>query len=376
MKTLDQVEPRTPISSLPHSITAAGSYYLTANLTGVSGSNGITIEASDVTLDLNGFALIGVPGSLEAVAVPAARHNLAIRNGLVRDWGLDGVNALNADNSILAGLRAYRNGLEASFEDGLRVGQNSVVRDCTAEANGRFGIFADDGSTVTGCAASLNGDNGIVVSDYGVVSDCSAKENGFNGIKANLSSTVRGCSAFDNAWNGVDVGSYSTVRDCATYANDRTGVRANFGCTVIGCAAGSNAVDGIEVSQRCKVTDCSTAFNVGDGIEANRDCSIERNVCVGNGNFGDGAGVHTTNGPNVIDGNFVSGNDRGIDVDFGLRSSLIIRNRASNNGSNYEIVANNKVGVIVAAPNTTTAISGSVGGAGVGTTDPWANFSF
>jgi hypothetical protein len=34
MKTLDQVEPRQPISSLPYTISAPGSYYLTTNLTG------------------------------------------------------------------------------------------------------------------------------------------------------------------------------------------------------------------------------------------------------------------------------------------------------------------------------------------------------
>src|SRR5437588_4797633 len=59
MKSLDQIEPRTPISSLPLAITSSGSYYLTTNLTGVSGSDGITVTATDVTLDLNGYSLIG-----------------------------------------------------------------------------------------------------------------------------------------------------------------------------------------------------------------------------------------------------------------------------------------------------------------------------
>src|SRR4029077_1681350 len=55
MKTLDQIEPRTPISSLPYTISAPGSYYVTANLTGISGQNGINISANDVTIDLGGF---------------------------------------------------------------------------------------------------------------------------------------------------------------------------------------------------------------------------------------------------------------------------------------------------------------------------------
>jgi len=61
MKSLDQIEPRTPISSLPFMISSSGSYYFTKNLqfTATSGS-AITINASDVTLDLGGFTLSSI----------------------------------------------------------------------------------------------------------------------------------------------------------------------------------------------------------------------------------------------------------------------------------------------------------------------------
>ena len=67
MKTLEQIEPRVPISSLPFSITGPGSYYLTTNLTGAAGQNGIVVQADNVTLDLNGFALIGASGSSNGI---------------------------------------------------------------------------------------------------------------------------------------------------------------------------------------------------------------------------------------------------------------------------------------------------------------------
>src|SRR5260370_14610978 len=63
-KTLQQVEPRTPISALPFPIGSPGSYYLTTNLTVSAGTHGITIAASRVTLDFSGFSPIGVPGSI------------------------------------------------------------------------------------------------------------------------------------------------------------------------------------------------------------------------------------------------------------------------------------------------------------------------
>ena len=52
MKTLDQLEPRVPISSLPYDITTSGSYYVTTNLVGTAGTNGITIVTDNVTIDL------------------------------------------------------------------------------------------------------------------------------------------------------------------------------------------------------------------------------------------------------------------------------------------------------------------------------------
>src|SRR6186713_1252076 len=65
MKTLDQVEPRKPIDATNtpgdadslFKITQPGSYYLTANVTGVNAKYGIEIAASGVTVDLNGFDL-------------------------------------------------------------------------------------------------------------------------------------------------------------------------------------------------------------------------------------------------------------------------------------------------------------------------------
>jgi hypothetical protein len=91
MKTLDQVKPRTPISAPGTFLTAPGSYYLTTNLvTGSANADGITVRASNVTIDLNGFSIIStfgagtdspvgirIDGSLSEVA------NVTVRNGQI-----------------------------------------------------------------------------------------------------------------------------------------------------------------------------------------------------------------------------------------------------------------------------------------------------
>src|SRR5690242_16063675 len=67
MKSLDQIEPRTPVDAT-HTpgnsfegfiISQPGSYYLTTNILGSSGKDGIEIATNNVSLDLNGFALLG-----------------------------------------------------------------------------------------------------------------------------------------------------------------------------------------------------------------------------------------------------------------------------------------------------------------------------
>jgi hypothetical protein len=89
MKTLDQMEPRTPISTYGTNITAGGSYYLTANLTGASTTqDAITISADNVTIDLNGFALLNTAGtgtSADGISF-TSRKNVTIRNGTIQGF--------------------------------------------------------------------------------------------------------------------------------------------------------------------------------------------------------------------------------------------------------------------------------------------------
>jgi hypothetical protein len=148
MKTLDQIEPRRPLAGpLPLTITNAGSYYLTTNLVGAAAQNGVIINADNVTLDLNGFALLGAPGSFHGITAPSAPKNLAIRNGTVTGWGLAGINLGNASSSQFEGLRVRAN----SF-GGVTAGMTCLVRGCSVENNFNVpGISVADSSVVENC---------------------------------------------------------------------------------------------------------------------------------------------------------------------------------------------------------------------------------
>ena len=151
MKTLDQVEPRTPISSTLYMISNSGSYYLTTNLTGE-----LTIAANNVSLDLNGFSIIGT--GWNAILQSGARSNLHIFNGVIsapNGNGIDFSISSASANGILENLRIYN-----CLIHGIVVGSGFTIRNCTVYNSDLAGIWLDGDSrvtecTVTGCGTGL-----------------------------------------------------------------------------------------------------------------------------------------------------------------------------------------------------------------------------
>ena len=108
MKTLVEMEPRTHIVSLPFTITAPGSYYLTTNLNGGGTSTGIVIQASGVTIDLRGFSIENCTSGISASGMGV--KEVAIHNGGIRgctgagiDLGGVGIDDYIARAGVLSG---------------------------------------------------------------------------------------------------------------------------------------------------------------------------------------------------------------------------------------------------------------------------------
>jgi hypothetical protein len=213
-KTLQQVEPRTPISSAI-TLTNPGSYYLTTNISVASGS-AITISANDVTLDLNGFAVTaGTAGT--GIVVPGTQRNISIRQGIVRNCPGDGISAGTVNGGLFSDLVLANNG-----GGGLAAGPNSVVQNCSALTNGS-GIGVGEGSLVIHCTARGNS-SGIGAGQYCVVTACVASHNSGDGIGVSLGSTVSDCLAASNAGDGVQAADDCRVTGCHCSFNGRDGV--------------------------------------------------------------------------------------------------------------------------------------------------------
>ena len=336
MKTLEEVEPRTPIASLPFTITTPGSYYLARNLSATADGGGITISADNVTIDLNGFALIGGgAGSVTGINAPAERKNIAIRNGTVRGWSAGGIR-IPGTNGIFERLRVSDN-TGGSVSAGLAVGSDVVIKDCVATNNSGPGIQTGNGATVTGCVASLNGSHGFALADSVTITDSTARDNSNSGISVLSKSTVSRCTATDN-FHGIDAAFVCTVTECTSVGNGGDGIRVHFGSTVKNCTVRSNE-SGFVATGGCHLFGNTADLNRFSGYQLTADANrLDSNAA-------------TTNGPY---GFLVSG-----------VSNLIIRNSARGHTHAYSVnTAVNSVGPIL-------PVGAS---ANMNNSQPWANF--
>ncbi len=379
-KTLDQVEPRIPITAATtpgdgtaiYKISNSGSYYLTGKIKSVDGRSGIVIAASNVTIDLMGYPMEGQPGSHDAIRTEGTVNNITIRNGTISGWGEDGIDLRQGGAGSGATVEnVHVSGCAAS---GVRVGHNSLVRGCTFTVNGGDGLFTGDSSAVENCVARNNGGRGIAASAIASVRGCSAYNNLGHGIHAESASVVTDCGAFGNQV-GISSSGNAAVSNCSAEFNGigiSVGARSVVSACRVAQSAGGATGQGILVGNQSSVLDCTTIANRSHGISAGSHCVIRGNMSNLNGNGGDGAAIHVSGADTRVEGNNCTGSDWGVLV--AGAGNYIVRNTCSGNATNWDVAAGNVCYVLSATAS--GAILGDSGGVGPGTENPHANFTY
>lgn len=336
MKTLAQVEPRTPISALPFTISAPGSYYLTTNL--VATFNGITISTNDVTVDLMGFSITGGRNGFGVTVdgkPDAPCRNVVVRNGTIKNFTL-GMSLINTQNGLFEYLAVSESGHTGislnSYSYGAGDCSGNRFANCGVSGNGGSGIYLGgyvgkcDGNSISGCTFRKN--------EIGVRLD--AASNG----QCNQNE-FRNCMIQDNTLQGFVVFGSSGGR-C-------------YGNVVEGCNVSGNGDLGIRLYQG------------GDSTVMGNRISL----CTLYGNTGIGIKLQDASA-SLISGNLVSGTrgtpTYGIHVS-GRSPNLIVQNTCFGHTQNFYFEAAATHGPIVTASG---ALSTTNGAAGL---SPWANFS-
>lgn len=214
-------------AGLPVEISASGSYRLTSNLVVPDeNTNGITVGADNVSIDLGGFEILGpvnctgtpiicAPSSgvgSGVHGVNSAISGTSVRNGSIRGMGSSGVNL--GVQSEATHLRVRSNRLQ-----GISTGNGSTIAGNTAYRNRGDGISASAGSTVSGNAAHQNGDDGILTGVGSTVSGNSSYDNEGDGIQTSSGSSVLGNTVRLNTGYGLNLATHSGYRENVISAN-------------------------------------------------------------------------------------------------------------------------------------------------------------
>ena len=280
MKTLTQVEPRTPIASAPFTITNPGSYYLTTNLT-VSGGNGISIATNGVTLDLNGFTIASTAPSAAGfgILLNSGLRNLTILNGFIQGGVTNNGSGVYSGSGFLYGIyysgsvpantRVSGVSVSGCLNHGIYPGldDSTVVESCTVRTVGSAGIIAN---TIRGSIARDCGGQAISGT---IVSDSQGQSTG--SLDCFAASVAQNCSG---SCSGSGTGLYSyKAQNCSGTSSSGTGLYAdiaqncsgtcngsgtglNAGYVAIGCVGYSSSGTGLQaaIANSCLVTHGTT----------------------------------------------------------------------------------------------------------------------
>lgn len=352
MKTLQQVEPRTPINlqTTPgdadsvYRITQPGSYYLTSNLAldvPNAQKSMIEVAASNVTIDLNGFTISGL-FQTGTRAVFASAHNLehiVIRNGMIRDFPGGAIDFNENDGSVNARVGLVSHIQARNCGVGVKPGADFTITDChfadvihgvdawghvtiertrVQDATG-YGVLSVNGpTTIRDCSIANTGLDGVLITT-GVLERVVVEQTGGDGIDCG-NATVRECDISYVDGNGLHAGGQSTIEQNRIEVFMDAGIRVGANSRVV-----NNEIFGFQ-------------SNPG-GVQY---------------------GVVAASGSAYIDGNSVQNVDTAITASVGR--CVIVRNTMSAVTASISVTGSHTYGPIVPTAGQ------------IATTSPWANF--
>ncbi len=225
MKTLDQVQPWTDIQTLAgdanatYIINKSGAYYLTSNIVGENGKNGINVMASGVSINLNGFSLIGVSGSLTGIYFEEDTRDGSVNNGMVRNWGQNGIDASNLTAVRVTDIISDGNGAY-----GIKLGSDGLASKCLVRENSEWGIAGQNNCLILDCVARDNGFGGFRLFSGGIIKDCVAEANTSVGISMHYEGSVKNCLVSFNGTGIILEKSGNDVRNNSCISNYTNGI--------------------------------------------------------------------------------------------------------------------------------------------------------
>ena len=349
MKTLSEVEPRTPVNNLRgsldgtyrHIIIMPGSYYLSGDIT--TTSNGIFVAADNVTIDMMGYTLTGpgkAAGTYTGIGM-TGRTNVEIRNGTIREFGGRGIyeDTVTGKAHRIISIRSLSNG-----SDGIYLaGYGHLVKDCTVADNGSVGIYGGSGGTVIDNTAYNNQGSGIYGGLGCTITRNTAYSNKSYGIQTDYGNTLTGNTVYSNQGSGIYGGSGCTATGNTAYNNEFIGINVSAGSTVIANTVYNNQYHGIQASDSTVMSNAASNNNQSGtdsvaGIHVTNNSLVKDNTAIAN----KWSNILVSGSSNAVEETLVTGSSYGIYLN--AQGNFFANNRASGNTTNYVITSGNTDG--------------------------------
>lgn len=222
--------------------SAGKSYRLTSDVNvsiATPNEDGIHVNTSQVSIDLNGFSLNGPTlGSGTGYAIRGGGPTgafagfLVVKNGSIRGWKSGGLFLVDAEGvrvenltfdsndfvSIFVGedARVSNNRVSGAFSStvGIIARDRSIVSNNVVREMGTLGISCGEGCKIEGNTSSDNGDNGISVGTGSSVLNNTVNDNEGDGISAiGSGNSVNGNTAIGNDGYGLLLSGSTGYRD-------------------------------------------------------------------------------------------------------------------------------------------------------------------
>ncbi len=228
----------------PVTISVSGSYRLTSNLTVPDAStSGIVVTVNEVTIDLNGFAIVGPVTCTGGPPVVSCSPT--------------GTGGSGISGPTSAEIRVLDGQIRGLYGFGVNVGSSALVRDVTVRWAAGGGISVGSGS---------------------VVSRSTVLEGGFVGITSGPGSVISGNVVRSNLSTGIQANGGSTL-DANTVMQNGYGIVVNSpgggGTTVVGNSISANSSIGLQCSGPVDgYTQNVLSLNNGGGVQVSGCTSL------------------------------------------------------------------------------------------------------
>ena len=349
MKTLAQIEPRTPLGGNPTAfvnITNPGSYYLVSDVAGLG------INASSITLDLNGFTVKEAINTL-GIGIGTGFKDISIRNGSVVGSGVwtQGAIPKTGTYSGNAGFGIYTArvlGLVSS--QGINIEKVTVRGFYTAIALDGFSTISAGRNRISNCIVRDFGSAGIDANTTDITDTIVSNGSGVgvrgvifttenlliyqidgNGLEDNGASIHRGTVVREISFYGIKGGNFSIsganisscgadgirgdslqIENCTSSYNDSAGIFSP-NSTIKNCLARANGNTGIWADNSV-ISDCKVREGATDGIRGDNSSisAVVVTSCGGNGIRGNNSSISAAAATNCV-GNGILGDSLQIE---------------------------------------------------------------